>query len=356
MTYKTLIEKITAAANELASSRLIQFGRTGRRYLGAEFLPETLSQENAITEVRAALATVIAADGGRYSPAQKARMLSIVPVSIVLGHQDISTDLTPEDFDALHAAFASGDDLQAQATGLSLVERALLALAEKNELQRWEGIGYGAYSVVGANGQRDSVPMALPEGHRVEFGGDLASEAFDAAEAFDAVANLLQAAGKPLARVVMSTPMAQAFVKNPAVREWLGGGFVNLAKLKAAILENYGARVDTYDLYYTDQAGNRKRFLRPDAIVLFGQTGDQVGVTWEDEDGEHELLLENTVGRVWIGRAAKQSRPGRAVTLYTGEGKAAGLTVDAWQTSAAGLLSPDAVAVITTKSESESES
>ena len=351
MNFKELLEQLKGAANELAQSRLMQFGRGNRRYVLAELMPETVTDQNVIREVRLAFENVIAADGARYSPAQKAKLVRGLDVNVELGHQDISVQLTPEDFDAINAAVSGGNSLKAQATALGLVERAILSLVEKNEAQRGAGLAYGEYEVVGAGGLKAKVPFELPDGHRARFESSLADPDFDAMAAFDAMANMLAGAGHPLVRVVASTPTLQQFARNAAVARYIvgeNGGLVSIARLREFLSAEYGARLDAYDLRYTAQDGTRHRFLPEGVICLFGSTDDQVSVTFDSETGEDELVLENVVGRTWIGRAAKRSAPGRAVELYEIPGKGGGLIVDAWQTSAVGPTVPAAIGVLST--------
>ncbi len=141
---KTIIDQLGSDGTFalIGGNPFAQFGAGTRRYVGAEILPERLTNENAYREALIRYRTVIANDAPRFSPAQKKGGADFIGDMLVeLGTQDIAVELTGREYDAL-VQNANRGNAESVATTIAQwvdlrVNRALIEKLKSNDFRLW---------------------------------------------------------------------------------------------------------------------------------------------------------------------------------------------------------------------------
>jgi len=332
-----------------------QFGPNDR-YLGATILPEREVFERAYTETSIRYKTIVAADGSRYSPAQRREGGALVgTMKVELGDQDIAREFSGRDMDALLRLVGRGADLEAAAQIIDWSDTALnRALIEVTEIQRWQALVAGQVERVGDNGYRETVTYPNPAGHRAAAAGSWSNLAYDPFADIYAIVDLLASKGYRVSRIVTSSGVIRILSNNPKVAARTGtlrvengavvtsGGRATVAGINALLGADGLPPFEVYDRQYRDLAG-LKRFMPANCMCFFAQTGQDATVAVEDT----QRVLPDTLGYTAIGRAVGQGEPGRVIQVTPHTNKPPRLVGEAWQTSLPVITEVEAFAVVT---------
>lgn len=349
----------------IALNSIAQFGFGPRQYLGATLLPERNTRRNMYRESAIRYRTVIANDGGRYSPSQKKSTGELVGTfAVELGNSDIARELTGEDYDALVEMLDIDASMDAAGTVIGWTDTALnVALVELNEKQRWEAIVNASVVRQGDGGYTETVTYPNPTGHRVAEGGQWSSNAYDPWPDITAQAQLLKDLGYTVNRCITSHNVLRILLNNENIARRAfrmavvptADANVNLeflytvseAQLNALAANDGLPPFETYDLRYWTQ-NSHERFMPDDVFVLMASTGrdERVVSTLDVEDIRY---VPDTLGYMAVGRAVGQRNPGRVIKLRNiDDTKPPRLEGEAWQTSLPVITEPEAIAVIHT--------
>lgn len=360
MDLNALIQEMTAEERfrDLATNRAAQFGRATRRYLGATLLPERTVTQNMFREWNIRYRTVIANDGTRYSPVQLKGSAMTGSVAVELAHQDIGSQLTGPDYDALLELLGTNVTMEAMAQVIDFADTMLnLPLIEKTELQRWQAIVDASVPLTGDNEYSETVAYSNPTNHRAAAGGTWSNDAYDPFEDILAMADLLQGKGYTVSRIVTSRNVVTKLTNNANIKARVGfpvvnvGGSLALQPMRASLAAINGAleaeglpNIETYDLQYRTQTGTGY-FLKRDVFVMVAETGRDMEIDLGDDE---PVVMPNTLGYAAIGRAAGQATPGRVVRVEAKQDKPPRVQGEGWQTSLPVIQEPEAIAVINT--------
>lgn len=369
MDIRQLLETIIADGTvaTLALNPQAQFGRRGRRYIGAELLPEQLREENAYREMGVEYVTVLANDGTRYSPVQIKDGKRIGSMLVELGEIDIGAEFTSADYDALIKLLGRGRDQEAMAAFTDWFDKTVnLGLREKMEYQRWQAIADAQVLRKTDNATLDPVSYSNPSGHRITVAsGSVGSPAgwyLSTYDPFDDIytqANLLKSKGYTVSRIITSTRILSILQKNPKVATRanrvtvvaggsagaqfsVASGRVSQEAISAMLAEDGLPPIETYDLQARTDSGT-VRFLRDTAFVMVATTGRDTDIDLGDSQ---PILLQNTLGYQGIGRAAGQGDPGVVLQAEFKTSKPPRIEGEGWATTLPVILNPEAIAVI----------
>lgn len=340
---------------------IAQFGPATRRYIGAELLPEQTTTENAYEEDMIRYKTIIANDGGRYSPAQRKESGEIVgSFLVILGDQDIKREFTGRDYDGFVRLLNSRPsyDSVLQLTGWvdTAVNRALIELSEKH---RWDAIVAASVVRQGDNGYQETVSFPNPSGHRVNAGGTWSSNAYDPYPDIIAGAQKLWDKGYTVGRILTSRKTVGILSKNTLMINRTTGrlftqpggtigitgqGRTNLDAINALLAADGLPGIETYDLQYNTQTGSA-RFMPDNVMCFFAMTGRDQAVV-EQTQGTVLEVIPDTLGYQAVGRAVGQGDPGRVIKMYPFDNKPPRITAEGWQTSFPVITEPEAMFVI----------
>lgn len=332
-----------------------QFGRQSRRYIGAELLPEREVALNLFREMAIRYRTIIANAGTRYGPAQKKKGQLVGDFLVELAHSDIAREMDARDYDILIDLLASNQDMEGVTVIVNFVDELInRALIEWNELARWQAMISAAVSLVGDNGYSETVTYSNPAGHRVNAGGTWSSDAYDLWDDILVGADLLASKGYRVARIVTSRPVLSIMSGNDKVKTRTGvatisptgqitatAGRATQDAINAALGRDDLPPIETYDLQYRTQTGSGY-FLARNVLAMFGATDESTTV----DRGDLERIFENVLGYLAVGRAAGQSRPGRATHVQPYYNKPPRVEAEGWQTSLPVIMDPEAIYVI----------
>jgi hypothetical protein len=341
----------------LALSLAAQFGTRGRRYVGAELLPERFVTQNAYREYGIRYRTIIANDGTRYSPVQKKGGELVGDFLVELGNSDIGREMNAQDYDALIEALGRNADMDATQRLLNWSDVTLnRALIEHNERQRWMAICDARIVRRGDNEYYEEVVLPNPTGHRVNAAGMWTDDTYDPYESdILPMANLLRSKGYEINRIITSNTVIAMMAGNAKIQARTGslvaqvGGAISVMRASAdreaigRMFQRDGLPApETYDLQYGVQGGTGF-FLPRNVFVMVCTTGRDERI---DLGLDTPLVRQDTLGYVGVGRAAGQPRPGRVVQVEPFFNKPPRVEGEGWQTSLAVITEPEAVGVI----------
>ena len=339
----------------LASDARAQFGMGPRQYLGATLLPERLVAENAYREYDIRFTTNIANDSTRYSPVQLKRGGDASGSFLVeLGHQNIGSELSAGDYDALLEILNRGGanpDIEGAAQIIAWSDITInQALIQRTEVQRWQAIVSAQVSRVGDNGYLEPFVYPNPTGHRVVAGGVWSNDAYDPYLDIAAMQEMLEDKGKRVIRIVTSGKIARILQRNTKMVQRFGPfrtvgttvytGNMTPVELNAGMQASGLPPIETYDQTYEDSVATQ-RFLPQGVFVFLCATGRDVALDVANES----RYLPDTQGYTAIGRAAGEAAPGRIIRVdydddpphLEGRGRQASIPV---------LTDPESLAVI----------
>lgn len=330
-----------------------QFGTALRSYLGATVLPERQVPQNAYREQAIRYRTVLAADGSRYSPAQRRRTGQLVGSMLVeLGNQDIANEFTAQDYDDLIVLLESNQSMSAMASLINwtdvVINRALVELLEK---QRWEAIVNAQIVRQGDNGYRETVTYPNPAGQRVTAGGTWSNDAYDPFDDLAGRLDFFYAQGYGVSRIIASRRVMTILAGNQKMAQRAANvrvlstsdvfGRLTESQINQYLSSEGLPTIETYDLQWRSETATG-RFLPNDVMVFVSTTGKDQTIDW----GDNTRFLTDTLGYTAIGRAVGQTSPGRVLKLYPYDNKPPRIETEGWQTSLPVLTEPEAISVI----------
>lgn len=358
MDLSTLLAQIEASRDfyTLANTPAIQFGTPSRPLLGPTLLPERGVDANEFTEEAIRYKTIIANDGTRYSPAQK-RPSGVIFGSfrITLGHQDVASEFTAKDYDALLKYLQRNASMDAITALMRWVDNALvMPLVHLMEKHRWDAIIGAQVIRQGDNGYTETVLYPNPAGARSAAGGAWSSDAYDPYLDITAKVDYLYDKGYTASRIVTSRKVATMMTRNDKIAVRVGGARVlgdgtsivgrpTLADVNSAFAADGLPPIEIYDATYNDLAGTY-RFFPDNAMVVVATTGNDETVALPN--GEPRIV-ENTLGYSALGVPAGQATSGRTVRTEAFTNKPPRIEGEAWQASIPVILEPEAITVIT---------
>lgn len=372
MDIRGLVESLVQSNGfaRVVNDPLAQFGPPNRSYLGAELLPEKQVPENEYTEQAIRYRTVLANDGTRFSPVQlKGNVLS-GSMRVSLGHNDIGSQFTGPDYDALirlieqstgtAGVVGGGVDRPTEMAMAQMVNWADMTLnrplLELIEYQRWQALVNASVVRVGDDGYRETVAYPNPTGHRVNAGGTWSSDAYDPYADIISMVEFLADKGFIVNRIVTGTGVRSILALNAKMKARVGkviintsGNAVNQAPGRATVsdMDNiFGADglpgIQLYDRQYRTQT-TTGYFLPRGVMAFFCTTGRDQSI---DRGDLEPLTIQDTLGYVGIGRAAGASAPGRKVVVTPFDNKPPRVQGEAWQTSLPVPQEPEAIGII----------
>lgn len=351
------------AFNRIVSNPLAQFGTEEAPFLGAEFLPEREVPQNNYREEGIKYRTVVANDGTRYSAVQKKQGVLTGSMQVELADNDIGSDFTGQDYDALLSYLDRADgqpgnrptmEAVAQLTNWSTttINDPMLV---KNEVQRWQAMVDSQVIRTGDGGYYELVPFSNPAGHRVNAGGVWSSNAYDPYADITAAMEFMAAIGYNINRIVSSTPVVNKLLNNTNLKNRVGRigvvagttigqpGRLSLQALNDMFGEDGIPPIEKYDRTYRTQTGYGY-YLRRNCMVLVATTGRSTTIDLGDGN---PVIVPNTIGYTGIGRAAGQRAPGRVMKVRAiDSSKPPRIEGEGWQTSFPVIQEPEALFVI----------
>jgi hypothetical protein len=355
----TLLNKLNSDGvfGSIAKNSFAQFGTPVRRYIGAEILPERLTNENAYREDLIRYRTVIANDAPRFSPAVKKGGADFLGSFLVeTGTQDILVELSGREFDALVQASLRGDAGSVANTISQWVDlRVNRALIEKTEVQRFQALVAASVVRVGANGFGETITYPDPAGHRVSEGGSWSNDAYDPMDDIIAQHELLASKGYKTSRIITSTAVVSTLSKNAKIASRTGtlqvvggslvatGGFATMDSINQMLQSNGLPVIETYDATYRTEDGTAHKFLADDAMLFVAEGGlDPQTFQFENET----RVVSNPLGYTAIGRGAGQESAGRVINVSVQSNKPPRVEAEGYQESLPVITEVEAIAVI----------
>lgn len=352
------------ALNNAVRNPMIMFGTRNRPLLGAELLPNREVPENMYQEEKIQWRTIVANDGTRYSPVQYKNGARYGSFTVKLEHQDIGSQMTSREHDAIIRYLRQTMSMEAAATALNWFENVIImGLEEKIEVQRWQAIVDAQVILKGDDGYTDVVQYSNPPGHRVTIAsGTVASPAgwYDPThDPMDDIQNtiLFQAQkGYTINRIICSRRIAYILVNHPKMLArrnqvvFVGNqvqtvrGSISLQDLGSIFASDNLPQLEIYDTYYNTDTGTA-RFLRDTAFVMLATTGMNEEVLMTNSDLE-PFELEETIGYCAIGRPAGEAMPGRAWNMTVNNNKPRVIDAQAWQAQSPVIMAPEAIMVL----------
>lgn len=348
----------------LARNPAIQFGREGRRYLGATLLPSR-NTENSFTEDKIIYKTIVANDATRYSEPQLKNGELVGSFDVKLGELDIARQLTGRDFDNIRKVAMDNPERAKQQLMRWLNEAVNLALEEKREVQRWQAIVNSAVQIIGTDGKSNTVPLSNPTGHRITIpSGTVGTPTgwYDKTGVYDpfddifAARNFLRDKGYEVGRIITSTQVFSALSQNKAVKERVGMTTINAANqlitrsgsasfgmINGEMRSTSGlTAIETYDTTYNTQSGSAPFFPR-NAFLLMATTLRNEEIDLGDQGYR---TVSNVLGYHAVGYAVGESSQGRIIRSTSSNLKPVGWYAQGFETSFPVVTEPEAVFVI----------
>lgn len=366
MNLKAFLESLVRDGefDTVALNNFAQFGSPTRPYLGPNFLPERLVEQNMYREGAVKYRTVIANDGTRYSPTQMRAGGELAgSFAVELGNQDIARVFSSEDLDAVQRHLRSGATMEAAAAIIGWTDTVInLAMVEVIEKQRWQAVVNSQVIRIGDNGYRELVNYVDPSGHRVAAGGNWSDPTYDPFDDLITIKELLEDKGYNITQTYCSTTVQHLLLRNPLVKNRTGATIVTPTDVaatntvqyeqntNAALAVAFGAigvpAPTVYNKRYWTQSGNQ-RFLQEDAFVFCCTTGQDAEVQ-SNLDPDQVRFIPDTLGYAAVGVGTGQATPGRVIRVEAFENKPPRIEAEGWQMSLPVITEPEALAVIHT--------
>lgn len=347
----------TGVIDGVARNPTAQFGRPGRRYLGAELMPERLVENNEYTEDRISYRSVIANAATRYSPTQKKGGALVGSMRVSLAESDIASELTSREYDHLLRVTASRPTIEGMHQLVNFLDTTVnIPLIEWNERARWQFIVDAKVQLRGDNEYTEDVNYSNPAGHRFAAAGAWSNNAVDPMADIFGAAKVLTDKGFTVGRIISSRRVVNLLGGNTNIRNRTGRvvvsttgqiqgavGRVTANEVNGILGSDGLPALELYDLIYRTMTGSG-RFLPDNVLVMVATTGRDENV--DLGDGRIEPLA-NTIGYVGVGRAAGQSTPGRVIRTEAKFNKPPRIEDEGWQTSLPVGTEPEGLVVIT---------
>jgi hypothetical protein len=351
----------------MAGNLLAQWGPSGRRLLGPDFLPPRFlpDGENMGEIERVHYFTVAAKDKSRHSPAPKVdggNMFGTVRYKV--GDSGLIREMTSRDYDALMRYLRQNAGMSAIGVVEGFADRAILqALVERDEFKTWQILTTGGYGRYGDNGYVELVDGPNLSGQFIDAGDDWSDPETDPyvviAARIQRLVNLGYA--KNGIRVVTTDETRTILKSNPysALRSGKsrlvtqGDGTIITEPINGivedsdidAIFRGLGVQAPTiYDLRGFTPGHVQKRFYPEGSMSFIASTGISEEVRWNQDDPEDITVVNDVVGFFGIGTANGQQRAGRQIEMraFTRQTDAR-LEGEGWQATDGVLMIPEAV-------------
>lgn len=340
----------------VASNPRTQFGLPGRRYIGAEILPERQVALNAYREDQIKYRSIVANASERYSPVQLKGGSYVGSFLVELAESDIGAILTSRELDGLRRILNNGASLDAQARLINWFDvNITIPLIEWNERARWQALVEASVHLRGDNEYSEDIAYSNPTNHRAAAGGAWSNDTYDPTVDIFAMADLLASKGYPVRRIVGSRNIVSILAGNDKMKTrsskvvlTTGGqitsaiGRVTVDEINTILGADGLPPIEQYDLQYRTSTGVG-RFLANNVLVFIGATGEQ-----EQLDlGDVLEPIDDVLGYVGVGVPAGADGPGRSTFTQSFRDKPPRIIAEGWQTSLPVVTTPEAVAVIT---------
>lgn len=347
----------------LANNLLAQWGPQGRPLLGPNYLPPRFVEKNEDTLADVRLRSVAAADGTRYSPAQKVDAGEMfASIKYRLGHSDILREITGPDYDGLVRWLNSNLSMQAAAQLLGLFDSMIVqSLAEHDELKVWEAIQFNTLTRRGDNGYFEYENGPAMGSHFVTITDAWSNAANDPWEDIFAAVEVLVNLGfdRGGIRFITTNKVLNMVRRNPnsatragkSVLTTNGAGQVRATTLTgtvtmtdlSGIFEAEGLQAPVqYDRRIQTRTGEKRAYAEGH-MTLIASTGLSEEVRFNQTNIEDVRLVNDVLGFNGIGTPNGTSTPQRrtAVRSFTDE-KAARIEAEGWQATGPVILMPQA--------------
>lgn len=360
MDLATLVANAVATGQvaEIANNPASQFGTADQPLVGATLAPEVTQEQNAYTESAIKYRTVVANDGTRYSPVQLKGNALHATMDVRLRDQDIGSELSAREYDALHALLRDGRDMAGMAAFIRFLDRTVVRpLVIKEEVMRWQMWVDAKVLLRGNNGYTDDIEYSNPVGHRVTASAAFSDDTVDPMNVFLERNLFMRAKGYRINRIFWSTPVATAFAGNLKIKQRLGPALLtNTGTLigatgaatqeqVAGLFRSFGLPVPEINDEQYQTATGTQFYLKRSRIVFFSTTELEQQVQLNPD---RIVFLRNTTGYTGVGRAAGQPRPGRVIKLRViDDSKPPRVESEGWQTTGPVNQEPESVTVVT---------
>lgn len=346
---------VDGAIDGIARNQTAQFGTSARPYLGATILPERTVPQNAYREDSISYRTIVANAATRYSPVQKKGGAMIGSFLVELGEQDIGSEFTSRDYDALLGYLRNGATMEAMASIINFLDITVnRALLELNEKDRWAAIVNAEVTRTGDNKYSETVAYSNPAGHRASAAAAWSTDSTDIMEEIFSYVDMLAAKGYTVSRIISSRNVVSIMAGNDTIKTRAGRVYVSAGTITSAsgratagvinqiFSEDGLPPIELYDLQYRTASGTA-RFIPNDCMIFLCTTGRDEALDLGDEIE----IIPDTLGYHAIGRPAGSSTPGRVLRAEAFSNKPPRIEAEGWQTSLPVITEPEAIAVIT---------
>jgi hypothetical protein len=352
---------------QIARDPRVQFGTPDRAYLGAQLMPEMLTDANMVVEDLARFEVVVANDGNALSPPQIKQSAGGAELVVRLGHIDLASQMNARDMKRLGNLLNSNDRAPAEEFLSRWLTRAIrMGLAEKQEAQRWQLLSDAAVTVnyLDQPARTLSFPNLNPAGHRVTVpSGTVAAPAGWYSATFDPMREtivplkiILEQLGYMVSRIITSTKIRDGVLaSNEAMMRRSGATLItndagglqtidrNLSDVGTRFLANGLPAPEVYNLQYKTQVGTN-RFLNETKFIMIASTGRDAEIDLGDEGVR---VIDNTLGYYGVGVSDGQPAPGAVLTTRYSDLKPVGIYSEGYLEGFPVLMEPEAVVVIT---------
>ncbi|HEX8177862.1 MAG TPA: hypothetical protein VF543_22425 [Pyrinomonadaceae bacterium] len=347
----------------LANNLLGAWGPKNKPLLGPRFLPPRFvdKNEDTINDVR--IRTVAAADGTRYSPAQKVDGGEMFgSIKYRLGHSDILREITGPDYDAITKWLNQNLSMQAAARMIYLFNAMLVqSLAEHDELKVWEAIQFNKLTKRGDNGYFEYEEGPDLSTHFVAVPDPITDPEVDPFDYISAVVDQLIGLGFDRAglRFVSTNRVLNAMRRNPKVATRAGksllttdmDGTVKATRISgtlsmqdlSGVFEAEGLQAPIeYDRRIQTRTGEKRAYAEGHMTVI-ASTGMDEEVRFNQDNPEDVRVVNDVLGFNGIGTPNGTATPQRrtAVRAYTDQ-KDARIEFEGWQATGPVILVPQA--------------
>ncbi len=360
MDLSTLVANAVATnqVNLVANNPASQFGTADRPLVGATLAPEVTQEQNSYTEQGIRYRSIVVNDGTRYSPVQIKGNVLAASMDVKLADQDIGSEFTAREYDALLALLRNGSDMQGMAAVINWLDRTITRpLVIKEEVMRWQMWVDALVLLRGDNGYREDVPYSNPTSQRVTASAAFSDDTVDPMDVFLERNLFLRGKGYRINRIFWSTTVATAFASNLKVKQRLGPALLTNAGVLigatgAATTEQVGGLFRSFGLpvpeindeQYQTSTGTQF-YLKRNRVVFFASTDLEREVQLNPD---RIVFLRNTNGYTGVGRAAGQPTPGRVIKLKViDDTKPPRIEAQGWQTTFPVNQEPESVATVT---------
>lgn len=348
----------------LANNLLTQWGPASQPFLGPDFLPPRFLDKNEDTLEDVRIRSVAAADGTRYSPAQKVDGGELFGrVSYRLRHSDILREIAGPDYDAIRKWAMTNLSMDAAARLMGLFDTMVVqALAAHDELKIWDAIQHNIQTLRGDNGYFEYEEGPDLSDHFV----DLSASPFTDDDTdpweyiFTAVDTLVDLGfERGGIRFVSTNKVMNALRRNPHTKDRAGRSVVttnNTGEVQAVRLTGTLSLADTagvfeaeglqapriYDRRIQTRTGEKRAYAEGH-MSLIASTGMNEEVRFNVDDVEDVRVVNDALGFLGIGVPNGQDAPMRATAVEARTNqKNAHIHAQGWQTTGPVILMPQA--------------